>query len=268
MTTFAVGDIQGCYAEFRDLLDLMQFRPAHDRLWLAGDLINRGPHNLATMQYVMSLPDVKVVLGNHDLHFLAVARGLHSAMPGDTLDDLLESPSLPEIIDWLRFCPLIHIDRRLGYVLVHAGIPPIWTLEQTVSHAEEVAHVLREDDYGGFLGEMYGNDPDRWDPALTGQPRLRVITNYLTRLRYCTPAGRMDLTHKANVQPEGYLPWFRIPRPAGENYKILFGHWAALDGSTGVADIIGLDTGCVWGRRLTGIRVDDARLFSVPSRSR
>lgn len=268
MTTLAIGDVQGCYQEFRELLDLMQFRERDDHLWLVGDLVNRGPENLPTMEYIMALPNVSVVLGNHDLHFLAVAHGLKSATSGDTMDDLLASPRLREIIDWLRQRPLIHLDADLGYVMVHAGLPPIWRVEACLGYAAEVERVLKSDGYDQFLAAMYGNEPDTWSDDLNGLARLRVITNYFTRLRYCTPAGRMELTHKATVQPEGFMPWFEIPRPDDTHYRIVFGHWAALDGRTGHSDIIALDTGCVWGRTLTGMRLDDGERFSVPSRNR
>jgi bis(5'-nucleosyl)-tetraphosphatase (symmetrical) len=265
--TLAVGDIQGCYDEFRELLAVMEYREDEDRLWLVGDLINRGPDNVATMDYVMSLPDAIVVLGNHDLHFLAVARGIRKETRGDTLGDLLASPRLDDMVDWLRNRPLIHVDRTLGYVLVHAGLPPAWTLEVCVARASEVEAVLRSDNYVDFLAHMYGNLPDSWRDDLTGYDRLRIITNYLTRLRYCTAAGTMEFSHKANVQPEGFEPWFRIPRPQHEDFKVLFGHWAALGGHTGNPNIIALDTGCVWGRTLTGIRLDDGKRFSVPSQN-
>lgn len=268
MTTLVVGDVQGCYGEFRELLAAMQFREGEDRLWLVGDLVNRGPDNVATMDYVMSVPGVVTVLGNHDLHFLAVARGFKRPVRGDTLEDLLASPRLGEIVDWLRRCPLFHRDPALGCVLVHAGVPPIWTLDECARHAREVETVLAGDDYDAFLREMYGNQPDTWDEQLAGQARLRIITNYLTRLRYCTPTGRMELTHKEKVRPEGFTAWFDIPRPAGEDATILFGHWAALEGRTGHPDRIALDTGCVWGRSLTGLRLEDRMFFSVPSRNR
>lgn len=267
MTTLAIGDIQGCYDEFRTLLDKMQFRKDKDQLWLVGDLVNRGPDNLATMDYIMSLPNVIVVLGNHDLHFLAVAHGLQRTMPGDTIGDLLASPRLDEVVDWLRNLPLIHMDARLGYVMVHAGLPPVWRLDECIAHAREVENVLRRDCYEEFLTAMYGNEPDTWSDRLEGLPRLRVITNYFTRLRYCTSRGRMEFAHKAKSQPAGFMPWFRFARPGSEHYRIVFGHWAALDGHTGEKDMIALDTGCVWGRLLTGIRLDDGALFSVPSRN-
>ena len=267
MSTLAIGDIQGCYDEFRDLLKVMEFDAHRDQLWLVGDLVNRGPDNVSTLEYVMSLPDVVVVLGNHDLHFLAVARGIQRQMPGDTLGDLLASPRLETFVDWLRYQPLLHVDPRLGHVMVHAGIPPIWGIDEAQSHAREVEAVLRGPDYSGFLRAMYGNQPDTWAPGLTGNERLRVITNYFTRLRYCTPKGTMEFNHKAKVQPAGFEPWFDIPRPANEAFNILFGHWAALDGRTGQAQMIGLDTGCVWGRKLTGLRLDDGQRFTVPSRN-
>jgi len=267
MTTFAVGDIQGCYVEFRELLRQMQYRENVDQLWVVGDLVNRGPENVETLDYLMSLANVIAVLGNHDLHFLAVAHGIRRQSRGDTLDDLLKSPRLDAMIDWLRRLPMIHNDAALGYLMVHAGIPPMWDIDTCLARAHEVEDFLRGDDYVEFLQAMYGNEPDRWREDLSGIPRLRVITNYLTRLRYCTRDGQMELTFKADIKPAGFEPWFEFPREdAGP--VILFGHWAALDGHTGKDDFIALDTGCVWGRKLTGVRLDDRKFFTVPGRNR
>lgn len=268
MTTFAVGDIQGCYREFRELLDKMMFDPASDELWLVGDLVNRGPDNAATLDFVMSLPHTRIVLGNHDLHFLAVATGHQRQHGSDTLDDVLASPRLIEYIEWIRHLPLIHVDNTLGYVMVHAGLPAIWNIDECLARAAEVQHALASDDFNEFLAAMYGNEPSRWRESLTGHDRLRIITNYFTRLRYCTADGELELKHKEKVQPEGYAPWFSFPRPAGESLKILFGHWAALEGHASAANAIALDTGCVWGRTLTGMRLDDATFFQVPSHNR
>jgi bis(5'-nucleosyl)-tetraphosphatase (symmetrical) len=266
MSTFAIGDVQGCFDELQQLLKTIEFKPAQDELWLAGDLINRGPHNLKTIALVMSLPKVKVVLGNHDLHFLAVATGHRTASRSDTLDDLLNAPQLTEIIDWMRQLPLIVRDDSLGYTMVHAGIPHIWTVAEAISYGNEVSSMLMSNDYSEFFSHMYGNHPATWSDELEGWDRLRAITNYLTRLRYCSQDGEMELTHKAEVQPEGFSPWFTFPRRGSD--RILFGHWAAIQGITNEPGLIGLDTGCVWGHELTALKLEDQQFFSVAAGSR
>ncbi len=265
MSTYAIGDIQGCFREFHALLDLIDFRPSSDRLWLVGDLINRGPGNAETMDLVLSLPDPVIILGNHDLHFLAVATNCHRSVPQDTFGDLLARNDLDDLIEWFRHRPLIHHDSRLGYTMVHAGLPPIWDLDTCLERAREVENSLQGEHFRSFLENMYGNTPDRWHDTLAGNDRLRVITNYFTRMRFCTADGRLELQHKTTIQPQGYAPWFRHPAPAHEGLRILFGHWAALEGKTDNPDVIALDTGCVWGRALTAIRLEDGRFFSVPA---
>lgn len=266
-STYVVGDIQGCYVEFRELLGNAGFREGKDALWLVGDLVNRGPDNVATMRYIMSLPRSVVVLGNHDLHFVAVARGHQRAGRADTLADLLDAPDLDDMVDYLVHCPLMHVDEARRYVMAHAGLPPIWTVQDARRHASEVESVLRTDKLDTFLAGMYGNEPARWHDSLSGLSRLRIITNYFTRLRYCTAEGEMELTHKADIEPPGYKPWFTFPRPDQADWTILFGHWAALEGRTGDDRFVALDTGCVWGRELTALRLEDRRIFSVTRRS-
>ena len=263
MSTYVFGDIQGCFDEFQQLLDRIAFDPINDRLWFVGDLINRGPKNLETMQFVLGLTDPIIVLGNHDLHFLAVAQGSGPDSPGDTITDILESSDCAAIINFLRHQKLIHHDSTTGYTLVHAGIPPMWDLRTCLQRAGEVEDVLSGPDYVAFLKEMYGNEPNCWHDNLSGNNRLGLITNYFTRLRYCTADGALELKHKTNVQPKGFEPWFNLLRP--EPLKILFGHWAALDGITGQANVLALDTGCVWGRRLTAFHLEDEKTFSVPA---
>ena len=263
MSTYIFGDIQGCFDEFQKLLDIVQYDASSDHLWFVGDLINRGPKNLQTLEFIMSQERVVTVLGNHDLHFLAIATGCHDLNPNDTVTDLLASPRLPEIIDWLRTRPLIHHDAELGFTMVHAGIPPIWDLQTSLEHAREVEAVLASED--SFFQDMYGNQPDQWQDSLTGPDRHRIITNYFTRMRFCTENGKLELTYKEKAGPAGFSPWFNFPRPDGQSLRILFGHWAALGGITGNESAIALDTGCVWGRNLTAFRIDDKQFFSIPS---
>lgn len=264
MATYAIGDIQGCYQEFRDLLDECGFETGRDTLWLVGDLVNRGPNNLDVMRFVMNTPGVRAVLGNHDLHFLAIAYGYAEQGRRDTLNDLLESAECSDICEWIRTRPLIHVDDARQQVMVHAGLPPQWDVLTCAARAAEVETVLRGPDVEQFLAQMYGNEPATWSEDLTGNSRLRLIINYFTRLRFCRQDGTMELESKETEAPDGYAPWFSFPRP--DDYTIVFGHWAALEGHTGRRDAIALDTGCVWGRKMTALRIDDDRRFSVPSR--
>ncbi len=264
MSTFAIGDIQGCFQELQLLLEAMAFNPDHDKLWLVGDLINRGPDNRRVMDFVLSLGEqVCCVLGNHDLHFVAVASGLQRPSRSDTLDDLLSSPDCQAYVDWFRHQPLLHRDENLGYSMVHAGLPPQWSLEQAALRAVEVEQQLASDEYLEFLKVMYGNEPASWDDSLTGFDRLRIITNYFPRLRYCTSDGTLELTHKALVQPVGYAPWFSFPRP--DQPRLIFGHWAAIEGEVDVPHFHALDTGCVWGRSLTGMCLETGQMWQQPA---
>lgn len=264
MSTYVFGDLQGCYDELLVLLEQMNFDPNIDRLWFAGDLINRGPKNLETMQFIMGLRDPIVVLGNHDLHFLAVAMKRHETMPSDTIADILNSQESSQIINFLRKQKLVHHDPLSGFTMVHAGIPPFWDLPTLLRRAKEVETALSGSDFEEFLTKMYGNEPSIWRDELSGHTRLRVITNYFTRLRYCDANGALELKHKTRKQPHGFEPWFNIPRVTP--MKIVFGHWAALDGITHQSNIIALDTGCVWGQKLTAMRLEDKQLFSTPAR--
>ncbi|MFT7687160.1 MAG: bis(5'-nucleosyl)-tetraphosphatase (symmetrical) [Candidatus Azotimanducaceae bacterium] len=260
MSTYVFGDIQGCFDELTALLDLVQFDKEKDKLCFLGDLINRGKKNLETIEFIMSLKHSEIILGNHDLHFLAVASRRKKISTKDTFGDVISSPKLPEIIDWMRSQALILRIEEFNYSLVHAGIPPNWSVAEALSYGREVEDVLKGEDYKHFLDHMYGNEPAVWSPALVGWDRLRVITNSLTRLRYCDAKGTMEFKHKTKLQPEGYKPWFSYER---KNDHILFGHWAAIEGDTGKDNIRALDTGCVWGRKLTCLRLEDQNLFSV-----
>lgn len=258
MAVYAVGDIQGCYRELRRLLDVLRFDPSTDRLWLTGDLVNRGPQSLETLRFVRGLGTAAVsVLGNHDLHLLAAATHAEKLKPQDTLDEILNAPDRDELLDWLRRLPLLHHDAQLGYTLVHAGLPPQWDLASAAACAREVEAQLRSDRYADFFAHMYGNEPTQWSDGLRGWDRLRFITNCLTRLRYCGPDGRIALAHKGapGTQPAGLLPWFDIPERRSRALKLVFGHWSTLGDRTDPG-IYALDSGCVWGGKLTALRLD------------
>lgn len=263
--TYAIGDIQGCLACLLALVARIdaESRDGPPRLWLCGDLVNRGPQSLETLRWAMAHEDRLVtVLGNHDLHLLAVAAGLRPAHHSDTLDAILEAPDRDTLIDWLRHRPLAH--REDGMLLVHAGVLPQWSADQVMSLAEEVSAVLRGPDWTAFLRVMYGNQPDRWDDRLVGADRLRVVINALTRLRFCAPDGRMEFTTKegAGSAPPGYLPWFEVPGRASADTTVVFGHWSTL-GLVNRPRLLGLDTGCVWGGRLTAVRLADRHLLDL-----
>ena len=259
MAVYAIGDIQGCYEPLRRLLDALEFEPARDSLWITGDLVNRGPQSLEVLRFVSGLAHVVCVLGNHDLHLLALASGAASARKRsrDTLDEVLAAPDRDELLEWLRARPLAHYDVAIGWLLVHAGVPPQWDLAQTLACAREVENVLHSEGSDRFLDDMYGDQPARWDTSLQGIERWRFITNCLTRMRYCDASGRLDLESKGppGTQPAGYVPWFRAPQRATAGTRILFGHWAAL-GYLREPYLLALDTGCVWGQGLTGARLD------------
>lgn len=263
MAIYAVGDIQGCYVELQQLLDRVRFDPAQDQLWLVGDLVNRGPDSLAVLRLVKSLGDSAItVLGNHDLHLLAVAEGAAELHRSDTLDEVLNAPDRDELLIWLRNQRLLHAQD--GYVLVHAGLLPQWSVKQALSLAHEVESALRSDDYAVFLARMYGNAPHGWDDELGGYKRLRVITNAFTRMRICTLQGEMEFKFKGEVEriPAGHMPWFEVPGRASAEATVVFGHWSAL-GLKAEPRVIALDTGCLWGGPMSAIRLEDRQLFQV-----
>ncbi len=264
MSTYAIGDLQGCYNEFQALLEKINFDRHTDRLWLLGDLVNRGPDNLGIVRQLRELGDAAVcILGNHDLHFLAVATGQHKTMRADTLEDLLAAPELDDLIEWMRHLPLLYRDTDLGFTMVHAGLPPCWDVDTCFARAAEVEQTLQGDDYTTFLTSMYGNFPSSWDNRLEGMDRLRLITNYFTRLRYCKADGTLELQHKTDIAPDGFAPWFEHLQPHHACTKILFGHWAAIMGQCSAPDCFALDTGCVWGRSLTAMRLEDCQRYTV-----
>jgi len=264
MATYAIGDIQGCFESLQCLLEKIAFNPSVDKLWLVGDLINRGPDSLATLRFLYSIRhSIEFVLGNHDLHFIAVAYGVRTKGQSDTLDALLQAPDRQELIDWLRQGKLVHSDDRLAFTMVHAGIPPIWTLDQAQAYAREVEAVLQSRYCSEFLANMYGNSPKRWKNKLIGFDRLRLITNYFTRMRFCSADGKLELETKesAAAAPIGFAPWFSFSERKTAQSKIIFGHWAALEGKVNAPNLYALDTGCVWGGSLTALRLEDLRYF-------
>lgn len=265
MATYAIGDIQSCLEPLQNLLKKIQFDPRNDRLWLAGDLINRGPDTLATLRFLYAMRDsITIILGNHDLHFIAVYYGVRKKGKNDTLDELLNAPDCADFVYWLRQQKLVHHDALLNFTMVHAGIPPQWDLNEALMYSHEVESALKNDAIENYLAGMYGNEPSRWDINLSGVERLRLITNYFTRMRFCNAEGELELETKENADaaPEGFAPWFSFAQRKTAAQKIIFGHWAALEGKTGVKNIYALDTGCVWGGSLTALRLEDERLFS------
>jgi bis(5'-nucleosyl)-tetraphosphatase (symmetrical) len=266
MSTYVIGDVQGCYAELQALLTHIQFNSTQDYLWFTGDLVNRGPHSLEVLRFVKSLGDhQQIVLGNHDLHLLALAHGAHAGWHDDTLKNILTAPDREELITWLSQQPLLYHDKKWNTVLVHAGLAPTWDLATAKQLAKEVENAIQNSlTAPEFFQHMYGNEPNHWGANLTKWDRLRCITNYLTRARFCHPDGRLVLEKTDGLESAGNLiPWFQIPHRASANLKILFGHWAALGGVTNTPNTYALDTGCVWGYRLTAMRLEDEQRFSV-----
>lgn len=265
MSVYAIGDIQGCRSALECLLDKISFNPSRDRLVLLGDLVARGPDSLGTLQLLYSLRDrVDAVLGNHDLHLLALAHGRPPRKNKDTdLLPILEHKKRDKLLDWLCYFPLLHEEPEFNMVMTHAGIPPLWTLKQARKRAQEVTDVLRFGNRDKFFANMYGNEPSGWHEELSGTERLRVITNHFTRMRFVNLEGKLELETKgeADNPPDGYLPWFEHPDRAIKDTHILFGHWAALEGEADDPMIHPLDHGCVWGGQLCAMRLEDHKLF-------
>ncbi len=266
MALYAIGDLQGCLDPLERLLDRISFDPARDRLWFVGDLVNRGPDSLGCLRFVKSLGESAVtVLGNHDLHLLCVAHGIERARPRDTIADVMAAADAPELLEWLRLRPLMHVDGE--FAMVHAGLLPSWTVAHARALAGEVETVLRSDRWRPFLEKLYGNQPDRWREDLAGVDRLRAIVNAMTRLRVCARDGRMDLDFKGEPgeKAEGRVPWFRMPGRASATHTIVCGHWSAL-GLRLDDGVVSIDSGCVWGRALTAVRLPDRKVIQVPCR--
>lgn len=260
---YLIGDLQGCCDALARLLEKIDFSPSRDRLYLLGDLVNRGPDSLTTLRRLQSLGDAaQCLLGNHDLHLLATAAGVRAPHKGDTLDAILQAPDREALLEWMRRQRLAM--RAQGWLMVHAGVVPQWDADQTLALADEVHALLRGPALAEFLPQMYGNEPDRWKDDLTGVPRLRFIINVLTRIRFCNAKGRLDFKTKEGLgtAPEGFMPWFEVPERRTAGHPIAFGHWSTL-GLVQRPNLLALDTGCVWGGALTAARVADGQALEI-----
>lgn len=264
MTRYAVGDLQGCFTPLRKLLDRVKFDSNRDQLWSVGDLVNRGPQSLDCLRFFVALgSSARVVLGNHDLHLLAVANGVRPLKRGDTLRQVLDAPDCAELLGWLRRQPLLYNDPHGDYTMVHAGLAPQWSIEYAQILADEVSVVLQGPRYLDFLAGMYGDTPATWSDDLRAIERWRAITNYMTRMRFCNAAGTLNLSSKEGPDraPPGFMPWFDVPERKSAGRKLIVGHWAALLGRANRSDIIALDTGCVWGQNLTLYNLETQNLL-------
>jgi bis(5'-nucleosyl)-tetraphosphatase (symmetrical) len=262
MATYAIGDVQGCFDELKQLLDDFGYSATRDRLWFVGDLVNRGPKSLDVLRFVRALGDrAIVVLGNHDLHLVTQHEGFERPRKDDTIHDVLKAPDAKELVAWLRLRPMMHVEGE--YAMVHAGLLPQWSIGKAVSLAKEVEKAFSARNYRDFLANMYGSKPDLWSDSLDRWDRLRVIVNVMTRMRFCTADGRMDVKTKGKQAPAGYRPWFKF-RPKDDK-TIVCGHWSAL-GLEVSERLAALDSGCVWGGSLTALRLEDRALYQVPCR--
>lgn len=264
MATYAIGDLQGCLAPLERLLQALAFDRARDRLWFVGDLVNRGPDSLGCLRFVRGLGDSAVaVLGNHDLHLLCVAAGVARSRKRDTLQPVLDAPDRAELLEWLRTRPLLHVEG--AYAMVHAGLLPEWGVAEARALAGEVEACLAGPEWLSFLAVLYGNEPSRWDTRLVGYDRLRTIVNAMTRLRVLRADGAMDLAFKGEPHESSgeSIAWFDMPGRQSATHTLVCGHWSAL-GLRVTDAVISLDSGCVWGRALTAIRLEDRQVFQVP----
>ena len=264
MATYAIGDIQGCFTSLMALLNRVAFDPAHDRLWLVGDLVNRGPDSLRTLRFVRELgPAAVTVLGNHDLYLLMVAYGaVRSRAKDDTIQAVLDAPDRDALLGWLRTRPLMHVEN--GFAMVHAGLLPGWSVPQARALAREVEGALAGPYHADLLHNMWGSEPAAWHPDLRDYARMRVIVNAMTRMRFCTLDGQMDFKVKGEVTkaPKGYVPWFEVPGRKSADTTLVFGHWSAL-GLRVEPRLLALDSGCLWGRELSAVRLEDRAVFQV-----
>lgn len=273
MASYVIGDVQGCFAELQALLADINFDERNDRLLFAGDLVNRGPGSLSVLRLAHKLDAINV-LGNHDLHLLAIGEGIRKPGKNDTLNRILEATDCDELLAWLRKRPLIHFETDSNFALVHAGLPVQWDIQEALARTSEVCEVLGSDQYIGVLKHMYGNQPDNWDESLRGHDRYRFVINACTRMRYCQDDGTLDFDEKGppGSEPEPLRPWFTLPHRKSRDTRILFGHWASIYQGTmhdfARYNVCPLDTGCVWGGKLTALRLEDDRFFEVPSRQK
>ncbi|KTD72340.1 symmetrical bis(5'-nucleosyl)-tetraphosphatase [Legionella tucsonensis] len=267
MPDYAIGDVQGCYEPLQRLLELIDFDDKRDCLWFVGDLVNRGPESLAVLRFVSALPiPPRVTLGNHDLHLLG---SLFGGRPwkghDDTLHEVIDAVDGEALGHWLRKQSILYHSPELKVAMCHAGICPLWDFSQAIQHAKELEEVLSGDSYCDFLSHLYGNQPDIWSDDLRGVDRLRVITNYYTRMRFCDAQGRLELGYKETIAqaPANLYPWYEVPHRKEIDVDIVFGHWAALMGKCPNPKIHAIDTGCLWGGQLTALRLQDMQRFAV-----
>ncbi|KTD66324.1 symmetrical bis(5'-nucleosyl)-tetraphosphatase [Legionella spiritensis] len=268
MSDYAIGDVQGCYEPLVRLLEQIRFNEHRDRLWFVGDLVNRGPQSLQVLRLIKALPvPPRITLGNHDLHLLSTLFGEPvKNNEDDTLHDILIAEDGEELGHWLRNQSILHYDETLNVVMCHAGIAPMWDLKQARRHARELEQAIAGPDYREFFSHMYGNHPDVWSDDLAGMDRLRVITNYFTRMRFCDVQGRLILNYKGTIAkaPPGLMPWFAVPGRLSVSADVVFGHWAALQGQCPDPRIHAIDGGCLWGGELIALRLQDRKRFAVP----
>lgn len=272
MFDYAIGDLQGCYEPLQRLLDHIKFDQDHDRLWFVGDLVNRGPDSLSVLRFIRKLPLApRIVLGNHDLHFLSQLWSPNPIpRPLDTMKELLAAADAEELGQWLRQQPILYDDTELNVMMSHAGIAPFWNRAQANCYARELEQAIQGPDYKYFLTHLYDIEPaENWNQHLTGLHRLQVIDNYFTRMRCCRVNGDLDLSYSGSIEnlPEASIPWYAIPRRMQLDADLVFGHWSALRGECPEPRIHALDTGCLWGGPLTALRLQDKKRFSVPGLS-
>ena len=272
MSAYAIGDIQGCYYELQKLLNEINFDEKNDQLWFVGDLINRGPKSLQTIRFVKSLGDkAKVVLGNHDLHLLAVSKNIRPLSKKDTMKEILTADDTHELINWIKSRPLLITDNNLGFTMVHAGLAPQWTLENAKNLARECELILQSEKINDFLTLMYGDKPNIWSESLEGCDKQRFIINCLTRIRFCNSDGKLNLDTKVapGMQKKSLIPWYALPNRKTLDEKIIFGHWSTIhlgnEKNFKKYNVYPIDTGCLWGGQLTAMRLEDEKIFSVPS---
>jgi len=270
MSTYAIGDLQGCLEPLIRLLDKIAYDPSQDQLWFTGDLINRGPQSLETLRYIRRLPSNTItVLGNHDLTLLAAYYGFATPNKNDTYQEILSAPDAKDLIHWLCQKPLLHHDENLNFIMTHAGLYPLWDLKKAKLLASEVEDILKNNTQL-FFKHMYGNEPNIWDDTLSSWERVRFIVNAFTRMRFCTLAGHLDFNHKGGLDqsPKSGIPWFLHPNRKSLQQKIVFGHWAALSGKCHATNIFAVDSGCVWGNALTAMCLETEQTTSVACHSK
>lgn len=268
MADYAIGDVQGCYEPLMRLLDEIQFDERNDRLWFVGDLVNRGPESLAVLRFIKALPlKPRITLGNHDLHLLSRLYADKTwSNRDDTLQEIEQAHDAEELGNWLRQQSILYFDEQLNVAMTHAGIAPMWSLQEAKALANELETVLHGEQFRVFLTQMYGNQPDLWSWDLAGIERLRLICNYFTRMRFCDKQGRLIFHYKGTLEkaPADLYPWYDVPQRVPISADIIFGHWAALMGRSPDSHIHAIDTGCLWGGQLTALRLQDKQRFAVP----